>query len=201
MLEDLMTAGVDWVGQYHYGYQGDVFFTRLHVTYDRKNFPQDLMFQETANRENFQARYIIQHPAYGDFSCSEGKHYVSEVMQRRKQELNELAMLTGWDVSPYYQYASNFSYYMPEDKPRYRMVQHESTKQMDAPEQNPKSPQEHDSSTIKQESFSAPYFPDDNNNDSSGKLQLAFFVTMMLLICMILISRNGDRKKSSEVIK
>jgi hypothetical protein len=117
MLEDLMTAGVDWVGQYHYGYQGDVFFTRLHVTYDRKNFPQDLMFQETPNRENFQARYVIQHPAYGTFDCSEGKKYVSEVMQRRKDELNELAMLTGWDVSIYQGYLSSFNSYTPEQYP------------------------------------------------------------------------------------
>src|SRR5262249_51619218 len=32
----------------------DVFITRLHVRYDAAHFPEDLVFQETADRSNFQ---------------------------------------------------------------------------------------------------------------------------------------------------
>ncbi|MBK9731558.1 MAG: DUF2330 domain-containing protein [Chitinophagaceae bacterium] len=118
MLQDFITAGVDWVQQYHYGYNGSVFFTRLHVTYDRKSFPQDLQFQETPNRENFQARYIITHPAYGEYTCAEGKKYLQEVRQRRERELQQLAMLTGWETSTYNAYVNTFNYY-PEGSPTY----------------------------------------------------------------------------------
>jgi hypothetical protein len=80
-----------------------VYFTRLHVRYNRKAFPQDLLFQETANMENFQARYIITHPATGDLNCPEGKKYLSELKERRKDELEMLTYLTGkgpndWDL-------------------------------------------------------------------------------------------------------
>jgi hypothetical protein len=52
----------------------NVYFTRLHIRYNRKQFPQDLMFQVTPNKENYQARYIITHPASGDFSCDAEKN-------------------------------------------------------------------------------------------------------------------------------
>ena len=40
----------------------NAFVTRLHVRYDRAHFPEDLMLQETADRENFQGRYVLRHP-------------------------------------------------------------------------------------------------------------------------------------------
>jgi hypothetical protein len=80
-----------------------VYFTRLHVRYNRKAFPQDLFFQETANTGNFQARYIITHPATGDLSCEAGKKYLENLKARRADELKMLTYLTGkgyndWDV-------------------------------------------------------------------------------------------------------
>ncbi|HTF05104.1 MAG TPA: DUF2330 domain-containing protein, partial [Bacteroidia bacterium] len=61
MVAELKEAGVDWLvskGQdYHTGgnvYEGHVHFTRMHVTYDREHFPQDLVFQETPNKQTFQ---------------------------------------------------------------------------------------------------------------------------------------------------
>jgi len=108
--QDLVQAGVWWMGgppvEEEDG-QGDgsdkVYFTRLHVRYNRKAFPQDLLFQETANTENFQARYIITHPATGDLNCPEGKKYLDELKERRKDELEMLTHLTGkglndWDL-------------------------------------------------------------------------------------------------------
>src|SRR5256886_9645889 len=39
----------------------DVFLTRLHVRYDAEHFPEDLVFQETADRTNFQGRYVLRY--------------------------------------------------------------------------------------------------------------------------------------------
>ncbi|MDO6431302.1 DUF2330 domain-containing protein [Flavitalea sp. BT771] len=108
--QDLVQAGVWWMGgsplaDDEAGQEASdkVYFTRLHVRYNRKAFPQDLLFQETANTENFQARYIITHPATGDLSCPEGKKYLNELKERRKDELEMLTYLTGkgpddWDL-------------------------------------------------------------------------------------------------------
>jgi hypothetical protein len=61
------------------------------------------MFQVTPNTDNYQARYIITHPATGDFNCEAGKKYLKELKQRRADELEMLTYLTGkgysdWDV-------------------------------------------------------------------------------------------------------
>src|SRR6267378_2262026 len=53
----------------------DVFMTRLHVRYDNAHFPEDLVFQETADRTNFQARYVLRHAFEGDTSCGAGVEY------------------------------------------------------------------------------------------------------------------------------
>jgi hypothetical protein len=95
---DLVQAGVSWVGD------ESVYFTRLHVRYNRTAFPQDLFFQETANTSNFQTRYIITHPATGDLSCAAGKEYLGGLKERREDELKMLTYLTGkgyddWDVA------------------------------------------------------------------------------------------------------
>ncbi len=54
---------------------GSAFITRLHVRYTRNKFPEDLMFQETGNQENFQGRYVINHPFKGKATCDAGKKY------------------------------------------------------------------------------------------------------------------------------
>jgi hypothetical protein len=102
---DLKTAGVWWLGNNDEDYingtepGGNVYFTRLHVRYNRRAFPQDLSFQVTPNKENFQTRYIITHPATGTFNCEEGKKYLADLKDRRRKELNMLASLTGKDAS------------------------------------------------------------------------------------------------------
>ena len=106
--QDLVQAGVWWLNRdwtnYDdvYGeddYSDNVYFTRLHVRYNRKSFPQDLMFQVTPNTDNYQARYVITHPATGDFNCEAGKKYLKELKQRRADELEMLTYLTGKDYS------------------------------------------------------------------------------------------------------
>lgn len=107
---DLKTAGVWWLGNNDEDYingsepNGKVYFTRLHIRYNRSAFPQDLSFQATSNTENFQARYIITHPATGSFNCEGGKKYLTVLKDRRRKELNMLASLTGrnasdWDLT------------------------------------------------------------------------------------------------------
>lgn len=96
---EFVDAGVDWIGGANGGNGQSVFFTRLHVRYGRDKFPQDLMFQVTPNTEQFQARYILTHPAQGDLTCQAGQDYLEELYYRRVREMDELYALTGWDLS------------------------------------------------------------------------------------------------------
>ncbi|MEP6952228.1 MAG: DUF2330 domain-containing protein [Ginsengibacter sp.] len=101
---DIKTVGVWWLGNNDADYingreaGSSVYFTRLHVRYNRGAFPQDLSFQVTPNTENFQARYIVTHPATGSFNCAAGKKYLGDLKERRRKELNMLASLTGKDA-------------------------------------------------------------------------------------------------------
>lgn len=78
----------------------NVFITRLHVRYDRENFPEDLMFQETSDRENFQGRYVLRHAWSGSESkCEAAKNYFVGLKERQEQEAQTLARLTGWEIN------------------------------------------------------------------------------------------------------
>ncbi|HEV2845466.1 MAG TPA: DUF2330 domain-containing protein [Thermoanaerobaculia bacterium] len=77
----------------------DVFLTRLHLRYDSAHFPEDLVFQETADRQNFQGRYILRHPWKGNASCTAAREYRKELGRRQDREAQTLASLTGWDVN------------------------------------------------------------------------------------------------------
>lgn len=77
----------------------DVFVTRLHVRYDAKTFPQDLTFQVTGDRQNYQGRYVLRHPWRGDFDqCEEARDYADTLVARWDKEAENLAKLTGWDA-------------------------------------------------------------------------------------------------------
>lgn len=106
--QDLVQAGVWWMSSPETGVReynnGNVYFTRLHIRYNRSSFPQDLQFQVTPNTDNFQARYIVTHPATGDFTCAAGKQYVKDLKERRQTEMETLEYLTGknynnWDLA------------------------------------------------------------------------------------------------------
>jgi hypothetical protein len=77
----------------------NVFMTRLHVRYDNAHFPEDLVFQETADRTNFQGRYILRHAWAGGESCAAAEAYRRTLRDRHEQEAERLASLTGWDVA------------------------------------------------------------------------------------------------------
>jgi hypothetical protein len=76
----------------------ETYITRLHVRYDRAHFPEDLVFQETRDRENFQGRYVLRHPWKGEAKCEAAKKYLAELPKRHEAEAMTLADLTGWDV-------------------------------------------------------------------------------------------------------
>lgn len=107
--QELFTAGAWWLKRADWTDYSDpemdlpdgnnqTFFTRIHVRYNRKDFPQDLAFQVTPNRNHYQARYIVTHPANGDLSCNEGRKYLQELKARRKKELRQLLSLTGTNM-------------------------------------------------------------------------------------------------------
>jgi hypothetical protein len=99
---ELKQLGVFWMGGAGPDSQGgakEVFVTRLHVRYDAAHFPEDLVFQETADRENFQGRYVLRHPWTGNDSCEGARTYRRELVKRQENEAQTLATLTGWDVS------------------------------------------------------------------------------------------------------
>ncbi len=90
--DELKELGVFWSPQ-------EVFLSRLHVRYDRDHFPEDLVFQETADRENFQGRYVLRHPWTGDATCAAANKYREGLREREEREAATLASLTGWSIA------------------------------------------------------------------------------------------------------
>lgn len=116
---DLVQSGVWWLQKDWSDYSDvnddneddnlskNVHFTRLHFRYNRNHFAQDLMFQVTPNTETFQARYVITHPATGNFTCDAGKKYIQELKSLRRGELAELTSLTGKGIDNWQDAASS----------------------------------------------------------------------------------------------
>lgn len=115
IYSDLKEAGVEWVNPNSMS-NPNVFFTRLHVRYGRDKFPQDLLFQETPNTEHFQGRYILTNPAWGGFECEAGQQYLKNLTINRKKEVEELAALTGWDVTAYMPYITEYNKYIKDNE-------------------------------------------------------------------------------------
>ena len=76
-----------------------VMLTRLHIRYTKETFPEDLAFQETKDRENFQGRYVLRHPWKGDANkCPAAAKYFDELKVRQEKDAQTLAKLTGWEI-------------------------------------------------------------------------------------------------------
>lgn len=108
--DELRKLGVFWLGEPQAQDQprmrrpvptgaADAFLTRLHVRYDAEHYPEDLVFQETGDRENFQGRYVLRHAWKGQGECSEARAYRTSLTERQEKEAQNLAWLTGWDVN------------------------------------------------------------------------------------------------------
>ena len=96
-FEELRQAGVFWLDEGN-GLP-NVFLTRLHLRHDAATFAEDLVFQVTDDRQNFQGRYVMQHPFQGALTCDQGQAYAEAVVERQWQEALQLAELTGWNMS------------------------------------------------------------------------------------------------------
>ena len=104
---ELRELGVMWMNEGGQGDQQitrpmpqavDAFVTRLHVRYDAESFPEDLSFQVTGDRENYQGRYVLRHPWRGDYGqCEAAGEYAEGLVERWDAEAESLARLTGWD--------------------------------------------------------------------------------------------------------
>ncbi len=88
--DELKRLGVFWQGK-------GTFLTRLHVRYDRPHFPEDLVFQETGDTRQFQARYVLHHPANAGH-CDAAVTYRRELHERQEQEARNVVRLTGWKI-------------------------------------------------------------------------------------------------------
>jgi len=108
-VDELKSLGVSWLGDRSDplaatskpspGGGQPVFVTRLHVRYDRDGFPEDLMLQETADRQNFQGRYVLRHPYSGPASCEASTRYREDLPRAFETQARTLAELTGWELS------------------------------------------------------------------------------------------------------
>jgi hypothetical protein len=98
---ELRDAGVFWAGDTtNRGAAAPVMLTRLHLRYTRDSLPEDLVFQETKDRSNFQARYVLRHPWTGTRdACPAAPSYFDEVEVRQEREAQTLASLTGWNMT------------------------------------------------------------------------------------------------------
>jgi hypothetical protein len=102
--DELRALGVFWLDDPGRGAApgrpapASTFVTRLHVRYDGAHFPEDLVFQETADRTSFQGRYVIRHEWQGAEDCPEARKYRQQLGARRAKEAENLASLTGWSM-------------------------------------------------------------------------------------------------------
>ena len=95
--QELRSLGAFWQGADASAAPSDVFLTRLHVRYDVRHFPEDLVLQETADQATFQGRYVLRHPYGGPISCG-AESYRRELDRRHEKEATTLASLTGWGI-------------------------------------------------------------------------------------------------------
>jgi hypothetical protein len=76
-----------------------VMLTRLHLRYTPESFPEDLMLMQTADRDNFQTRYVLNHPWTGQRdACPAAGEYFRELARREEREAQTLSSLTGWPI-------------------------------------------------------------------------------------------------------
>ncbi|MCK5726388.1 MAG: DUF2330 domain-containing protein [Thiotrichaceae bacterium] len=90
--KELKELGVFWKDD-------PVYLSRLHLRYDKKKFPEDLMFQITADHSTFQGSYALHHAFTGAAQCIAGnKYFHKELPKRFKEEIKTLAELTNWKI-------------------------------------------------------------------------------------------------------
>ena len=122
--EELRSLGVFWQenGGRMKGQAQNVFLTRLHIRYDAAHFPEDLTFQETNDRANFQARYILRHPWTGMDECPAATAYRQQLRERYEREAQTLATLTGWNIGDIRKTMNITAVPVPDEKKWYQRL-------------------------------------------------------------------------------
>ena len=104
----------------------DTFVTRLHVRYDAAHFPDDLVFQETADRSSFQGRYVLRHPWKGEALCEAAARYRDQLRARAEREARALASLTGWPIEDIRRkMGATYGALAPDDRPWWKKLWNE----------------------------------------------------------------------------
>lgn len=67
-----------------------VLLTRLHVRYTANTFPEDLMFTQTKDRQNWQTRYVIQNPYAGSVAACSDKTAKADCEAMCRTRLSEV---------------------------------------------------------------------------------------------------------------
>jgi hypothetical protein len=76
-----------------------VMLTRMHLRYTPRTFPEDLMFTQTSDTQNWQARYVIQNPYGGSISeCNErvAKMDCEAMCTERVKNVKEALQNSNW---------------------------------------------------------------------------------------------------------
>ncbi len=74
----------------------NVYITRLHARFDPAYFPEDLILNETRDREGFVARYRVPSPPSAHAKCPAGEDYQENLANRARRQAQDLQRLTGW---------------------------------------------------------------------------------------------------------
>lgn len=119
--DELRQLGVFWLDDQATGRGAqNAFITRLHVRYDAVHFPEDLVLQVTADRTNFQGRYIMRHFWTGTEDCPAANAYRAGLAKRREEKARALADLTGWHLDDIRRHmAVSADWTAPEDRIRW----------------------------------------------------------------------------------
>ena len=67
-----------------------VLLTRLHVRYTANTFPEDLMFTQTKDRQNWQTRYVIQNPYASTIAACSDKTGQADCEQMCRSRVGEV---------------------------------------------------------------------------------------------------------------
>lgn len=99
--KELVEMGARWLDSdidapYRAPRGSNAYVTRLHVRYDAASFPEDIAFLETADRTNFQGRYVMNHPWRGNAVCEAADAYRKQLPARFAAQAGNLEGVTGW---------------------------------------------------------------------------------------------------------
>jgi hypothetical protein len=94
---ELRKAGAFWVEHNNVDSPAQpVLLTRLHVRYTPATFPEDLMFTQTKDRQNWQTRYVIQNPFASDMAACTAKVDATNCETLCKDRLSNVERMLGW---------------------------------------------------------------------------------------------------------